>query len=221
MFPQHCEKHLPHCKDTSSQPTLPHPQDTTYQPTVSHPDDSTSPPMVPQPEDAILQPTVPHPADTSCQPTIPYPEDTISQQSMPHPENTILATTFSETKLQSVCDSSDDSSDESVLDPTYAYRPDDLYSDFDSEPEIQNISGSTDCQPDSSISFSAPRHLASSENPQSKGTERYNKPSRTCPFCSKACGEKLSRHILSVHKKEKKSEGDHEASTKGKDGSFG
>nr|XP_054771810.1 uncharacterized protein LOC129279772 [Lytechinus pictus] len=36
-----------------------------------------------------------------------------------------------------------------------------------------------------------------------KENTRYTKPNRSCPFCNKSCGEKLSRHIRNVHKNEK------------------
>lgn len=35
-----------------------------------------------------------------------------------------------------------------------------------------------------------------------KGATAYIKPSRTCPYCKKECGEKLTRHLSLVHKHE-------------------
>ncbi|XP_030840614.1 uncharacterized protein LOC115923643 [Strongylocentrotus purpuratus] len=118
-------------------------------------------------------------------------------------------------------------SDESDLDPTY--RPEEgsneeYSSDDEATLEIHPRNVQVRKRPSSVIStpdekptkiykqclpgsFSGPElpHQKTNDNMETTHKHedkktRYKKPSRPCPFCNKACGEKLSRHICLVHK---------------------
>ncbi|XP_030848126.1 uncharacterized protein LOC105437122 isoform X3 [Strongylocentrotus purpuratus] len=201
--------------DTSHQEQPPSPSSSPLD--TSHQEQPPSPSSSPLDTSHQEQPPSPSssPLDTSHQeqPLSPSssPLDTLSQivpeshyLRMPNVSGKSghkITARFSKLDCLNEVDSFSDSSDNSVLDPTYEYDLESESESHDSLPEcIETSSVNED------VASGAESNKAESvmfELPQKKAKRNYSKPSRVCPFCHKSCGEKLTRHITQVHKHEK------------------